>query len=382
MRYGRKGKKGSSHGGDGSFWICFSDLMSALMLVFVLVMFYSIYQYFAMLEEKTAELLRQNGILDAQQLQLTLSQAELEEKEAQLNSQQQILLALEEKLNSQSAQLIIQQTTLDEQNEQLKQQQATLDEQNAQIIIQIGKLDEQEDALKDQQTQLQLKNDELTALQLQLILQQSQLEDAQLSLNQALASQQAQQALLNAQQVKLDKLVGVRTEIIEALMSALRASNITGAKVDDSGAIVFDSEMMFSTGSSRLNATGKKFLDSFLPNYLRVLMSNEYSKYVSQIIIEGHTDTTGSFITNAELSQNRALSVLEYIMSREFTGITSSEKAKLEKIVSTNGRSYSDPVLNPNGTVNMSASRRVVIKFRLNDEDMVTEMLDVLKNMD
>ena len=48
MRYGRKGKRSTSHS-DGSFWICFSDLMSALMLVFVLVMFYSIYQYFAML---------------------------------------------------------------------------------------------------------------------------------------------------------------------------------------------------------------------------------------------------------------------------------------------------------------------------------------------
>ena len=381
MRYGRKGKRSTSHS-DGSFWICFSDLMSALMLVFVLVMFYSIYQYFDMLEEKTAELLRQNGILDAQQLQLTLSQAELQEKEAQLNSQQQILLALEEKLNAQSAQLIIQQTTLDEQNEQLKQQQATLDaqqttldEQNAQIIIQIGQLTEQESAIQTQQK-------ELSALQLQLSQKETDLKNAQINLNQALAAQQAQQTLLDTQQEKLDKLVGVRTEIIEALMSALRASNITGAKVDDSGAIVFDSEMMFSSGSARLNDRGKEFLDRFLPNYLRVLMSKDYSKYVSQIIIEGHTDTTGDYITNAELSQNRALSVLKYIMSDEFTGISASEKARLEKVVTTNGRSYSDPIYHANGTVNMSASRRVVIKFRLNDEDMVTEMLDVLKNMD
>jgi chemotaxis protein MotB len=69
-------------------------------------------------------------------------------------------------------------------------------------------------------------------------------------------------------------------------------------------------------------------------------------------------------------------------MSKEFTGISSKEKERLAKIVSTNGRSYSDPIYHANGTVNMSASRRVVIKFRLNDEDMVTEMLDVLKNMD
>jgi ATP-dependent Clp protease ATP-binding subunit ClpX len=61
-------------------------------------------------------------------------------------------------------------------------------------------------------------------------------------------------------------------------------------------------------------------------------MSDEYSKYVSQIIIEGHTDTSGSFVSNAQLSQNRALSVLEYIMSSEFTGISPAEKTKLEKV--------------------------------------------------
>ena len=139
---------------------------------------------------------------------------------------------------------------------------------------------------------------------------------------------------------------------------------------------------MFSTGSSKLNETGKQFLDSFLPNYLRVLMSEEYSKYVSQIIIEGHTDTSGSFLTNVELSQARALGVLRYIMSNEFKGITKAEKQRLESVVTANGRAYSDPIYNTDGSINMSASRRVVIKFRLNDEDMVTEMLDVLKNME
>lgn len=346
MRYGRKGKGRASHG-DGSFWICFSDLMSALMLVFILVMFYSVYQYFTMLEVKTAELLRQSGLLDQQQAQLTLSQTELAEKEEQLNTQSAQLAEQTEQLNAQSA-----------------------------------KLTEQETALLAQQAQMLLQEQTLAALQEKLAAQEEELANAQVSLDEALASQQAQQAQLDLQQAKLDKLVGVKTAIIEELLGALKASNITGAKVDDSGAIVFDSEMMFPLGSATLNATGKRFLDNFLPNYLRVLMSEEHSKYVSQIIIEGHTDTSGSFMTNSVLSQNRAMSVLNYIMSDEFTGITDQEKARLEQVVSTNGRAYSDPILNEDGTVNMSASRRVVIKFRMNDEDMVTEMLDILNNME
>ena len=43
--------------------------------------------------------------------------------------------------------------------------------------------------------------------------------------------------------------------------------------------------------------------------------------------------------------------------------------------------SYSDPIYNDDGTVNMDASRRVVIKFRMNDEDMVNEMLSILDGM-
>jgi chemotaxis protein MotB len=352
MRYGRKGKSRAGNG-DGSFWICFSDLMSALMLVFVLVMFYSVYQYFDMLEVKTAELLRQSGLLDQQQSQLTLSQQELADKEAQLTAQQ---------------------ATLDEQSEKLTEQSATLNAQSE-------KLTAQETALLAQQAKMLLQEQTLQTLQDKLAEQEQALNSAQISLDEALLAQQGQQALLDAQQAKLDKLVGVRTEIIEELADALRQSNITGANVDDSGAIVFSSEMMFSTGSSGLNETGKQFLNSFLPNYLKVLMGETYSKNVSQIIIEGHTDTQGSYMTNVALSQERALSVLGYVMSNEFTGISPAEKQRLEQVVTINGRAYSDPIYKADGTVDMEASRRVVIKFRLNDEDMVTEMLNVLNEM-
>jgi chemotaxis protein MotB len=314
-------------------------------------------------------------MLDQQQQQLVLSQSELREKEEQLALQSAQLAEQQAQLSAQQAQLAEQEAQLNAQSAQLAEQQATLGAQSAQLT-------QQQSELTEQQTQLSAQEQELLSLQAQLAAQQTELENAQAGLNAALASQQQQQALLEAQQQKLDKLVGVRTEIIEDLMSALRQSNITGANVDDSGAIVFSSEMMFSIGSSGLNETGKQFLNRFLPNYLRVLMSEDYAKNVSQIIIEGHTDTTGSYMTNVELSQERALSVLKYVMSNEFTGISKAEKQRLEEVVTINGRAYSDPIYHADGSVDMSASRRVVIKFRLNDEDMVTEMLNVLKDME
>ena len=345
------GHKRTAHSSDnGSFWLSFSDLMSAIVLVFVLILFYCMYQYFDMLEVKTAELLRQSGLLDEQQLALSQSeedllatQQELEQKQAELEEQSQKLSEAEEASLAQQAKLLL--------------QEQTLAELEAQLALQESKLAEQENQLAQQQASL-------NAAILQQQATQQQLE--------------TQQAQLETQQQQLDKLVGVRADLIHDLISALEASNITGASVDDSGAIVFDSSMMFDTARYELKNVGKDFLDSFIPNYLSVLMSDQYSSYVSQIIIEGHTDTSGSFLTNMELSQNRAYAVLDYILSDEFTGITNAAKKRLEEIVTVNGRSYSDPIYRANGKVDMAASRRVVIKFRMNDEEMVNQMLELL----
>lgn len=349
-------RRGSKYrGGDGgSLWISFSDLMSALMLIFVLVLFYAVYQYYDMLEVKTAELLRQSGLLDEKSSQLTLSQQELEEKESALAVAQQ-----------------------------------ELDDKEAELDSQSLKLTETEQALLNEKAKLLLQEDTLNALQEQLDAQEAELDSARVSLDEALAAQQTQQEQLEAQQTQmeqqqaqLDKLVGVKSAIVEELVRALADSNINGASVDDSGAIVFSTEMMFDVNRSTLKDVGKAFLNSFIPSYLEVLMSDEYSQYVSQIIIEGHTDTDGTFLNNMRLSQDRAYAVLRYILSSEFTGISDAAKERLQQIVTVNGRSYSDPIYNDDGTVDMDASRRVVIKFRMNDEDMVNEMLSILEGME
>ncbi|MBR3503588.1 MAG: OmpA family protein [Clostridia bacterium] len=361
-------RNGRGHGGEsGTLWISFSDLMSALMLIFVLILFYAVYQYYDMLEVKTAELLRQSGILDRQSQALTLSQQELESKEQALAKAQTDLENKEREMNEQSQKLT--------------------ETEQAQLVLQ-AKLLLQEDTLNSLQSRLNDQEKELEAALAAQQAQQELLTQQEAKLSEAQAAQRAQQALLTqqqtqmeAQQAQLDKLVGVKSAIIEELMRALADSNISGASVDDSGAIVFSSEMMFDVNRSTLKDVGKAFLNSFIPSYLRVLMSDQYSPYVSQIIIEGHTDTDGTFLKNMQLSQERAYAVLRYILSDEFTGISDSAKRRLEEIVTVNGRSYSDPIYRANGSVDMAASRRVVIKFRMNDEQMVNEMLSILENM-
>ena len=109
-------------------------------------------------------------------------------------------------------------------------------------------------------------------------------------------------------------------------------------------------------------------------------MSEEYGNSISEIIIEGHTDSTGTYIDNMALSQNRARAVLAYILSDEFGYLTPEQKVTLRKIATVNGRSYSDPVLNANGVEDMDASRRVEFKFRLHDEAMIDQMRELLES--
>ena len=70
----------------------------------------------------------------------------------------------------------------------------------------------------------------------------------------------------------------------------------------------------------------------------------------------------------------------KYCLDEESAIIPAGKIKELQSIVTANGRSYSNPIYNDDGTVNMDASRRVEFKFRLKDEEMVEEMIKILNS--
>ena len=100
---------------------------------------------------------------------------------------------------------------------------------------------------------------------------------------------------------------------------------------------------------------------------------------MGEIIVEGHTDTTGAYLNNLALSQQRALAVATYCLSDEMSGLSAMDKETFKSILTANGRADADPVYNADGTVNLDASRRVVIKFRMKDADMIDQMSAILE---
>ena len=355
MRYiRRRGGARSTGGTNNSFWLSFSDLMSAMLLVFILIMFYSVYQYFDMLEVKTAELLRQSTILSEKE-------TELSTKDAELTTAQEKLTASETLLVAEQAKLLLRDQELSSLSAALEAQKTELDTANT--------------TLATQQAELEAAKSQLTTQQAELLAAQTLLADKEL----VVASQQE---LLDSQQKQLDELVGVRKRIIASLADALSQANISASVDATTGAITLDSSILFTSGDFTLSAEGKAMIDRFLPVYLNVLLSDEYRANVSEIIIEGHTDSVGNYMDNLRLSQNRALAVASYILADEYTGISAATKRVLRQIVTANGRSESNLIYREDGSEDSAASRRVEFKFRLQDEQMIDQMVSLLANMD
>ena len=143
--------------------------------------------------------------------------------------------------------------------------------------------------------------------------------------------------------------------------------------------MTIESSVLFDTGKNEITDAGKAALNSCIPVYIHTLLSDEYRDYVGEIIIEGHTDTTGTYLNNLALSQQRALAVATYCLSDEMTGLSYADKETFKSILTANGRADSDPVYYADGTVDMDASRRVVIKFRMKDSDMIDQMSAILE---
>ena len=209
-----------------------------------------------------------------------------------------------------------------------------------------------------------------------------QLGDKQIQIDEQQRVLDQQQQVLDEQQHQIEALVGMRTRIITSLSSALKEANITAQVDPANGSIALESDVLFEVGRYNLSERGQRFIDRFLPVYLDVLFSEEYRNYVAEIIIEGHTDSVGSYLDNLALSQQRALAVASYVLDDDYRGISGKVKNQLRAVVTANGRSFSDRIMDANGNEDMDASRRVVFKFRLTDEQMIQQLKSILEEND
>jgi len=335
----RQGKMRAYRAGDGgTHWISYSDMMASLLLIFILAIALCIYNYYNLLEIKTRELGEQQAQLDAAQIILAQKETDLETTRVELMGKEEELAAIQIQLDTKEQDL------------------------NAATL----KLSERE-----------AENERLLA---QIVLKEADLADQQNKIDALQLVLSAQEKELSSYQVQISDLLGVRTRIVEDLRNSLAAANISAAVDPNTGDIVLESTLMFEFGKSEISEEGRGELSRLMPVYLGVLLSGEYRDYVAEIIIEGHTDSTGTYAGNLKLSQERALAVANYC--QQMGTLTSAQKQALQRIVTAQGRASANPILDANGAEDQERSRRVEIKFRLKDTEMIERMGEILSGLE
>ena len=218
---------------EPSYWQSFSDMMAALLLIFILIIAITL----AIYKQKTVALDETETELKAAQEQLELAALDLEKSRLEIEkSNEELALSLAD--------------------------------------------------LKAAYDQAALTNEELNLAYLEI-------ENAQ--------------AELAATKSELQDIVGIRTDIIGALQDTFNDSSM---KVDaQTGSITFSSDVLFQYNRATLTPASQASLKVIIPLYLNVLLQDQYRDYIAEIIIEGHTDTDGSYISNMELSYNSSFSL-------------------------------------------------------------------------
>lgn len=304
MRSKRKNKEAFA---EHSFWQSYSDMMAALLLIFVLIIAITL----AIYKQKTADLEQTRLDLSAAQAQLDAARLDLENSYAEL------------------------------------------EQSNADLATSLA---------------------ELQAAYAQAAITQEELNKAYLEIANA-------QAELATTKNELQDIVGIRTDIISALQNTFQNSNMS---VDaQTGSITFSSDVLFRYNSATLTANSKSTLKEIIPMYLEVLLQNRYREYIAEIIIEGHTDTDGGYMGNMELSYNRANAVATFCLD-EKNGLDKTKIEQLQALLTVNGKSCSNPIYKtntyglPTEEIDMAASRRVEIKFRLKEDEMIEKIAAIL----
>ena len=299
---------------EHSYWQSYSDMMAALLLIFVLIIAITL----AIYRQKTVDLEQSQNSLGIARQELEDAKKDLEDARADLEEYR---------------------AAIEKSNQELANSLAELQQAYADAAL-------TQDELNKAYLEIENARNELTATQ-----------------------------------KELQDIVGIRTDIIGALQSAF---NNSAMSVDaQTGSITFSSDVLFKYNSAALSDDRRSTLKEIIPMYLDVLMQDQFREYIAEIIIEGHTDTDGTYESNMELSYNRAYSVARFCMDPR-NGLT-EEIEQLKSVLTVNGRSFSQPIYaaddqgNLTDQVDMAASRRVEIKFRLKEDEMIEKIEEVLR---
>ena len=386
---------------DSNFWISYADLMAGLLFVFILLIGAivsksvilknelhlkadSLLKTKALVSQKDAYILEKdkllaekNAALAKEKTQLSKTELELQRKNARLQKEG-LLLSKNERL------LKLKLDEIEKLNTLLLLANAKADKLNGKIVIVQALLDTKENTLKKTKKELEDEQKALKTYEGKVVVLSNELSNAKdtvkikdeklLTLLSSMGERKTKYddlvASLQKQKAKIKSLTGIKLQVVSALKKSL------GAKINidrKTGSLRLASNILFDVGEATLKEVSKVELKKVFEEYIGTLVTDKNIKpHLDKIIIEGHTDSDGGYMLNLELSQKRALAVMEYFLTLDF-----SKQHNIKPLMTASGRAYLDAIKR-NGIEDKEASRRIEIKFRLKNEDAMHEIEKVL----
>jgi len=386
---------------DSNFWISYADLMAGLLFVFILLIGAivvkssilknklhnkenSLAKTEALVNKKDAYILEKDRLLaqkkealEKEKSHLSKTQLELQRKNARL-VQGDLLLSKNERLlklklneiNRLNKLLVVSNTKVDKLSGKIVIVQTLLDEKENNLTKTKATLAQEKEALKAYEGKVLVLSNELTQAKASVKLKDDKLLSLLTQVGEKKTKYDALIEKLQEQKSKIKSLTGIKLQVVASLKKAL------GSKINidkKTGSLKLASNILFEVGKSTLKNEAKVELKKAFEEYIGTLVTDENIKpHLDKIIIEGHTDSDGSYLLNLKLSQERALAVMEYLLTLDF-----AKKHNIKQLMLASGRAYLDAI-KKNGVEDKEASRRIEIKFRLKNEDAMHEIEKVL----
>jgi outer membrane protein OmpA-like peptidoglycan-associated protein len=212
----------------------------------------------------------------------------------------------------------------------------------------------------NEQQKLEAKQEDLTVKQQELGFTQASLKEAQQELDKA-----------------KEKTGLTRSQILLALQRALESFKAEGVRAetdprDPLGLLVIVPEdlLKFAVNEDKIPSGGIDFLRRFTPKLAATVCSADFSREINAIIIEGHTDSSGTDAVNLPLSQARSMAVVREslnVLSKLPTDPSAPSTLRdcFLTFLSASGRGSSEPIRDTTGNEVKDRSRRVEFKIRV-----------------
>jgi outer membrane protein OmpA-like peptidoglycan-associated protein len=191
----------------------------------------------------------------------------------------------------------------------------------------------------------------------------------------------------------LSNAVAIRKTAVEILLGSLKSAvaaggmDAGGIRKDDRDpyavVIVMPEDLLFKRGNWNVGVSGQHYLGKMIPVLSNIVCAGILKSKVSNVVVEGHTDTTWSVVgddgsdgpqLNLELSQKRSMDVVRWSLASLKAG---DERDCFRRLLSASGRGQEE--LLPDIPGDDARQRRVVFKIRT-ERDTVGELATGLAN--